>query len=98
MGIYLRLSGSIILKLTHGYQPLEGEDPIVSIVDRAMDHFSDATAPGAFLVDVFPSLQYVPSWFPGAGFQRKGKQWRQNVQDMADVPFNLVKQRMVRSR
>jgi hypothetical protein len=26
--------------------------------------------PGRFLVNIFPSLRHVPSWFPGAGFQR----------------------------
>ncbi|RXW19106.1 hypothetical protein EST38_g6748 [Candolleomyces aberdarensis] len=32
--------------------------------------FSDAVVPGRFLVNVFPSLKHVPSWFPGAGFKR----------------------------
>jgi hypothetical protein len=65
------------------------------VVDHALEQFSDAVAPGAFLVDVFPLLRYVPSWVPGAGFKKKAREWRQNYRDMAEVPHKLVKQRMV---
>lgn len=40
--------------MSHGYQVQEGEDPVVNIVDKAVEQFSLATAPGAFLVDVLP--------------------------------------------
>ena len=32
---------------------------------------SEAGILGAFWVEFLPILKYVPSWFPGAGFQRK---------------------------
>lgn len=91
-----RTAGSIILKLSHGYDVREGTDPIVSLVNTATEQFSLSTAPGAFLVDVFPLLRYVPSWMPGAGFQTKAQEWKKVVEDMADVPHEFVKQRMVR--
>lgn len=90
-----RTAGAIILKLSHGYEVQEGEDPIVNLVDTATEQFSLATAPGAFLVDVFPLLRYVPSWFPGAGFQKTAKEWKDIINQMADVPHEFVKQRMV---
>lgn len=81
--------------LTHGYEVAEGDDPIVHVVDLATEQFSDATAPGAFLVDVFPALRYVPSWMPGAGFQQKAREWKKVLENMVDVPHNIVKKRMV---
>lgn len=50
-------AGAIILRMSHGYTPKEQDDPIVHCVDRATKQFSDATAPGAFLVDVIPARE-----------------------------------------
>jgi hypothetical protein len=53
-----RTAGAIILKISHGYQTKENDDPIVSRVDAATNQFSEATQPGAFLVDVIHSRMY----------------------------------------
>lgn len=42
-------------------------------------------------------MKYLPEWFPGANFQREARLWRASVEKMLHVPFNVVKQRMVRS-
>lgn len=54
-----------MLKMSHGYavrEPEEGEDPLVVLAEKAMDGFSKASAPGAFLVDFLPwsSSIYCP--------------------------------------
>ena len=90
-----RTAGAIILMMAYGYKVQEGADKYVEIVNVAIDQFAAATAPGAFLVDVLPILRYLPSWFPGAGFQRTAAQWREALTKMADVPFDFVKERMV---
>jgi hypothetical protein len=41
------------------------------------------------------AVRHVPSWMPGAGFQRKAASWRSTLQRMADVPHAFVKRRMV---
>jgi hypothetical protein len=46
-----------------------------------------AVAPGAFLVDAMPMLQYVPRWFPGADFKRKAFEWSKWTTAMVEVPF-----------
>ena len=51
---YCRAAGSIILMLAYGYEVRDGEDPYVSIVEKAMSEVSNAATPGAFLVDFFP--------------------------------------------
>src|SRR5258706_16097473 len=47
-------SGSIILMITFGYQIQKHSDPLVKLAEDAVDTFSRATLPAAFLVDTFP--------------------------------------------
>jgi len=41
-------------------------------------------------------VRYVPEWFPGAGFQRKAREWRQMLIDTVETPFAYVQNEMVR--
>ena len=41
------------------------------------------------------TVKYIPEWFPGAGFQRKAKVWRQCEEEMHIRPFEAVKNAMV---
>lgn len=59
-----------------------------------MLQFSAAVTPGAFLVDVLPFLRHVPSWFPGAGFKRTAKEWRDCLTEVVEKPFAFTKQQM----
>lgn len=97
--------------ISHGYKVREQDDPIVDLVDRATEQFSLSTEPGAFLVDVIPQcmlasegfyhptdkpiVQYIPEWFPGAGFKKTAKIWAKCLADMADIPHEFVKGQMV---
>lgn len=42
-------------------------------------------------------MKYIPAWLPGASFKRKALEWRQMNQSMLNLPFDMVKQRMVSS-
>ena len=48
--------------ITYGYDAKEYDDPLVDLIDRTMDHFSESSQPGSFLVDVLP----IRKWFPFA--------------------------------
>ena len=52
--VFGRLAASIIVPLAYGYKVQGDNDPIVQTVDKAMEDFAQAGAPGAFLADVFP--------------------------------------------
>lgn len=45
--------------------------------------------------DYIPSLKYIPLWFPGASFKRQALEWRIAVDQMADLPFELIKKKIV---
>ena len=52
--IFCRMASSVILKITHGYTVKEDGDPFVEMANKVINNFNDITAPGRFLVDIFP--------------------------------------------
>ncbi|KAJ5378228.1 uncharacterized protein N7496_005637 [Penicillium cataractarum] len=88
-------AGAVILKIAYGYniEPHK-RDPLVRMANLALEHFSIAGTPGAWLVDMIPILKYVPAWLPGAGFKRTAQQWKKNLQDVVNKPYAFVRQRM----
>ncbi|KII91146.1 hypothetical protein PLICRDRAFT_51332 [Plicaturopsis crispa FD-325 SS-3] len=95
LGMHVRhVTGAVILMVSHGYEVKASEDELVLLADDVVDKFSLSLRPGAFLVDVLPILQYVPDWFPFAGFKRKAKMWNTSLNEMVDKPFEYVKQQM----
>jgi len=86
-------AGAIILRISHGYEVKENNDPFIDLADRAMDQFSRSTAP-TFVVNIVPFLTNVPEWFPGAGFKRLAREWAKTRQDMVSIPFKFVKDQM----
>ncbi|GJE86536.1 cytochrome P450 [Phanerochaete sordida] len=89
-----KTAAAIILTFSHGYRIREEGDPLFKVVHEAVEQFFKAATPGAFLVDVFPSLRYLPSWFPGTSFKAKAKRWNETLQKMVDVPHEFVKEQM----
>ncbi|KAJ5594389.1 uncharacterized protein N7459_000597 [Penicillium hispanicum] len=88
-------AGAFILKIIYGYniQP-HSEDPLVALADLALQQFSHALVPGVWLVDIIPALKYVPEWFPGAGFQKTARYYRETVTKAAEDPFTFTKYQM----
>ncbi|KAJ7655820.1 cytochrome P450 [Mycena polygramma] len=89
-----KTAGAIILRISHGYKVKEGADPFVTLADIAVEQFSVSTSPGGFLVNLVPALRHLPSWFPGAGFQKTAKSWAQALDQMVEQPYQFVKQQM----
>lgn len=54
-----------------------------------------ASGGGIWPVDVFPSLQYLPKWMPGAGFLSKAEVWKKKMEDFVDLPYEYVKNSLV---
>lgn len=73
------------------------EDPLVQIVEKAMQGFALASEPGSFFVDYFPALKHVPRWMPGASFKRIAEAMREDLERLYDVPFEFAMEEMVNS-
>ncbi|OAX39048.1 cytochrome P450 [Rhizopogon vinicolor AM-OR11-026] len=87
-------AGAIILRISHGYEVKENDDPFIELADRALDQFSRLTIPGAWMVDIIPSLAKVPEWCPGAGFKRLARECNVTVEEMVSAPYQFVKDQM----
>ncbi|KAK7442491.1 hypothetical protein VKT23_016089 [Stygiomarasmius scandens] len=93
--LHLRhMAGSLIMSATYGIEVAPRGDPYVISADRALDGFIHAAIHGTFWVDYFPFLKYVPSWIPGASFQRKAKEWKEYALAMVSKPYQEVKSQM----
>jgi hypothetical protein len=93
--ILLSTFAANIMKIGYGIAVQESDDPYISIAEEALKGAAEAGVPGAFLVDAFPILKYVPSWFPGAGFQKKAARVRDATNTMAEKPFRHVQEQLV---
>lgn len=47
------------------------------------------------VVDSFPILKIVPSWFPGAGFQKKAQDMKKLTEEVRTVAFKHVQKQVV---
>jgi hypothetical protein len=83
------------MNISYGIDVQESDDPYISLAEDALHGLNQAAIPGAFWVDLFPILKYVPSWFPGAGFQKQAAQWKEMNTTMTEKPFRYVKEQLV---
>lgn len=83
------------MDITYGIEILPEDDPYVQTAEAVLEGVQIASTPGAFLVEAFPLLKFVPAWVPGAGFQRKALQWRRLLEDVFEKPYDLLKKQMV---
>lgn len=90
--ILVRFTAESGLKIAYGYTVEKEDDELIKIVDTAMDRFNFATAPGAFLADVFPIREYGTSHSRRSAFDQNrllvinipawfpGAQWKRKAQ------------------
>nr|AAS88582.1 PAH-inducible cytochrome P450 monooxygenase PC-PAH 3 [Phanerodontia chrysosporium] len=87
------MAGSAILDIIFAFDIQPG-DPRIEIVEKGVQTATEFMCSGVYLVDVFPILKYLPSWFPGAGFKRQAAKWKALVDDMHEIPYYQFKQTM----
>ena len=92
---FLSLVGSTTLSATYGINVRPYDDPYIAIAEEAVGAMVELVTAGAFLVDIFPILKYVPSWFPGAKFQKKAAMMRGHSERMRNATFAETKKLMV---
>ena len=76
--------------ITYGkVTPSSYSDPEVIALDRCLKRFGQAVLPGAYLVDTYPILQYVP------GYLTQLKEWHQEELALFEGQMNTVWKQMV---
>lgn len=84
----------LILGITYGLEVDTVDNEYIKQSEDMVEGFVESSIPGRFLVDVLPSLKFVPRWFPFAGFQKLGAGWRKSVHAGMNAPFAAVKAEM----
>ncbi|KAH6918175.1 O-methylsterigmatocystin oxidoreductase [Coprinopsis sp. MPI-PUGE-AT-0042] len=87
------LSGSIIMEITYGVRDPKYTDTLVDDAEAIIAGFGEVSVPGRFLVDMFPILRYIPSWFPGAGWKRRLDGIAAKSRDVYQRTFDDAKER-----
>lgn len=86
----------IILTVTYGVGVVHNSEiDLISLGETIGNGVADVGAPGAFLVDFLPILQYIPAWMPGAGFQRRLSFYKHVSETFTTYPFAMVKASLV---
>ncbi|KAF7328135.1 Cytochrome P450 [Mycena venus] len=81
---------STMMSIAYGIDCTPG-DPYILGAERALEAMRSAAVPGKFLVDIIPALKHIPNWFPGATFKRQAADWKRQVQNMVEAPFQFAK-------
>ncbi|KAG9311216.1 cytochrome P450 [Chiua virens] len=86
-------AASIIMSVVYGYTIARRDDPIVNVVNKAVEFVVASVRPevAAFL-GFFPFLRFIPTWFPGASFQRSAVMSQKYAYEMIEVPFRFVQE------
>jgi hypothetical protein len=83
------------MDIAYGIEVLPENDPYIKAAEKAVVIIGIAVKAGAFFVDAFPVLKYIPSWVPGAGFQKFARESRTLVDEVVESPFRALKQAVV---
>ncbi|TDL26777.1 PAH-inducible cytochrome P450 monooxygenase PC-PAH 3 [Rickenella mellea] len=86
-------TGDMILSATYGITPKSEDDYFIQLAESLVGAMA-AVAAGGFLVDMLPSLRFVPKWFPGGGFKHKAEHWKRLGDKARTVPFDHVKKQL----
>ncbi|KAH7925846.1 cytochrome P450 [Leucogyrophana mollusca] len=84
------LAASIIMSATYDYETAPSHDPLVHIVERALDlAIKFMTPEKAALLGVLPILLHLPDWFPGS-VKNEATLSQKYSDDMVDMPYQYA--------
>ncbi|KAG1807981.1 cytochrome P450 [Suillus subaureus] len=85
----MRYAASVVMSFTYGKTtPTSYTDPEVVAVNKSLARFGRAVRPGAYLVDTYPILRFVP------GYLSELKAWHQDELALFNGQLNAVQRQM----
>ncbi|KAJ8592289.1 cytochrome P450 [Rhizopogon salebrosus TDB-379] len=88
-------TSSFILSVIYDYEPKAKDDRMVRIMQRYLEaEVSGMTPGGTVIMETFPFLLRLPTWFPGAAFKRASVECLEAGHDVKKIPFEEVRERM----
>ena len=87
--------GSGVMRVIYGIEVDDEAVDYLGIAEDVMARFSEVFTPGKYLVETFPSLQYLCP--PRMGFKRDAEELRVVSLGMLNIPWNATRKAMVSS-
>lgn len=96
MSTIRRYTGGLTLLIVYGYRVISNTDRLLEMADESLELLSNhiAAAGKVWIVDLFPALKHIPSWFPGAQFKRDAALWKGKMEAFVNEPYDYTKQQM----
>ena len=89
------MAAAVVLQITYGYSiDRKGVDPLVDMIEHAMNNLSHAFVPLSWVVDSVPAIKYLPDWFPGMSYRKTAQEWRAINEAAAGLPYAFVLRQM----
>ncbi|KAJ8463525.1 hypothetical protein ONZ45_g17548 [Pleurotus djamor] len=82
-----RFSTAIILEISYGHQIQMEGDEYIELAEASGTALRSGGPLGGTVVDFFPFLQYLPSWFPGTHFANIAREFKGAVNNLYRIPF-----------
>ncbi|KAI0088573.1 cytochrome P450 [Irpex rosettiformis] len=78
-------TASIIFSTVYGWPPLEANSPALKVAFELSERISSSIVPGAFLVDIFPLMKFLPAWM--ARWKREGMTFHDKMSAVLEKYF-----------
>ena len=79
----------------YGVDLTQGDTEHYRLVQKLATIAEDISTPGRHVVEAFPIMQRLPSWFPGTGFRQLAVEWKQQIRAIRDKLYDAAKETMV---
>ncbi|KIM86577.1 hypothetical protein PILCRDRAFT_308713 [Piloderma croceum F 1598] len=88
-----RYAGGLTLFVIYGHEVKSNDDTFLTMAEKCIWLLSNriASSGGIWPVDIFPFLKYIPTWVPGMAFKRNAIQWKAEMEEFVDKPYNFVR-------
>ncbi|KAH9897054.1 cytochrome P450 [Cubamyces lactineus] len=81
------LFAATIMQIAYGINIGDEKEDYITIAEEALSAFSNLFIPGKYLVELFPSMRKIPTWFPGAQFKCDAAKGKIAVHRIRDTPW-----------
>ncbi|RPD57200.1 CyP450 monooxygenase [Lentinus tigrinus ALCF2SS1-7] len=87
-----------VLKMAYGIDVKDENDEMLAFIEAGLQGTRELIVSGGFLVDYFPFLRHMPSFFPGCGFHKLFAKWRKDNKLLREMPFMRYKDAVSRDK
>ncbi|KAF8335172.1 cytochrome P450 [Amanita rubescens] len=89
-----RNAGAVILNVAYGWQVTSNDDYFVRLMEEAFSIHNAINKPSGWLVEFFPILRFLPSWFAGNTYKRRAAYFKDRMWDIDNVPHRWAKEKI----